>query len=107
MKNGQLKVWWIPQVPMKSFEVLVNNLNEAELLLTTLAEYDKFQYDNNIKPDYSNAGGLSIWDESLDPDEEGEKWTDWYDEETGMSFDEYIENKGIDRHVWFIIKEEQ
>lgn len=65
-----LEVWWIPQVPMKSFVVKVNNLREGKLLLTVLADYDLFQYENRIKPDYSNAGGLRV----LDKDE----WEDWY-----------------------------
>lgn len=69
----KLKVWWIPQVPMKPFEVPVKTLTEARLLLDALAEYDKFQLRNNIKPDYSNAGGLWIL-------EEGE-WVDWEPDE--------------------------
>lgn len=70
---GSLRVWWIPQVPMDPFIVPVNNLREAKLLLDTLAKYDAFQFDNNIKPDYSNVGGLSVF-------EDGE-WCDWYDED--------------------------
>lgn len=79
----QLRVWWIPQVPMKCFYVPVVNLVEAKLLLNTLADYDQFQYDNRIKPDYCNAGGLQMLDEG-----EGE-WIDWYDEETGKEIDDY------------------
>jgi len=94
-QNGQLKVWWIPQVPMNPYEKYVNNLHEARLLLDVLAEYDMFQLKNNIKPDYSNAGGLVIWDEGLDADEDGNKWTDWSDSETGMDFDEYCEENNI------------
>lgn len=76
---GQLRVWWIPQVPGKPFTVDVSNIREAKLLLNTLANYDIFQYENRIKPDYCNAGGLQTWD--------GEEWTDWYDEE-GNDIDE-------------------
>lgn len=68
-KEGDLRVWWIPQVPMKPFIVPVSNLREAKLLLATLANYDLFQLENNIKPDYSNVGGLSVF-------EDGE-WCDW------------------------------
>ena len=88
IKNGQLKVWWIPQVPMQSFDVLIDNLQEAKLLLTVLADYDKFQFDNNIKPDYGNAGGVCVWDDRLEPDGYGDCWTDWHDPETDMDFDE-------------------
>lgn len=92
MKNGQLKVWWIPQVPMKALTVLVDNLGQAKMLLDTLAEYDLFQFRNNVKPDYSNAGGLQIWDETLDAGEDNEKWTDWFIDGYYDNLDEYIED---------------
>ena len=76
---GSLRVWWIPQVPMKPFLVAVGNLREAKLLLDTLAKYDAFQFENRIKPDYCNTGGLSVF-------EDGE-WCDWADEE-GNDIDE-------------------
>lgn len=54
----KFRVWWIPQIPMKSFQVEVATLDEAMLLIRVLGEYDLFQYKNNVKPDYSNAGGI-------------------------------------------------
>ena len=78
----KLKVWWIPQVPMKSFFVPVNSLEEARLILDTLAQYDAFQLENNIKPDYSNTGGLLKWDR------EENEWIDWEDDD-GLDFEEY------------------
>jgi hypothetical protein len=81
-KKGDLRVWWIPQVPMKPFRVAVPDVKTAKLLLTTLADYDIFQYKNRIKPDYSNAGGL----ECFSQDDDGQ-WCDWYDEETGDDID--------------------
>ena len=77
-KEGDLQVWWIPQIPMKAFQVSVKTVDEACLLLVTLSEYDKFQLKHKIKPDYSNAGGLTIF-------EDGD-WVEWYDEKN----DEYI-----------------
>lgn len=77
----RLRVWWIPQVPMESFNAEVKNLREAKLLLTTLADYDIFQYENKVKPDYSNAGGLQYQDEATGV------WFDWTDEE-GTSIDD-------------------
>lgn len=76
---GSLRVWWIPQVPMQPFRVSVGNVREAKLLLDTLAKYDAFQFENNVKPDHSNAGGLEVF-------EDGE-WSDWYDED-GNGIDE-------------------
>ena len=95
MENGSLKVWWIPQVPMKAFEVPVKDLHEAKKIMDVLADYDRFQFENRVKPDYCNAGGLMVWDERIDPDEKGEKWCDWYDEETGDDFDAYCEENEI------------
>lgn len=72
--EGDLKVWWIPQVPMEPmFEVEVNSVKEAILIIDTLARYDQYQYENNIKPDFCNAGGLLVL-------EDGE-WIDWHDED--------------------------
>ena len=76
---GSLRVWWIPQVPMQPFRVEVATVREAKLLLDTLAKYDIFQFENRIKPDYCNAGGLEVF-------EDGE-WCEWYDED-GNSIDE-------------------
>ena len=82
-KEGDLKVWWIPQVPGKAFEVPVDTPEEAIKILDTLAKYDLFQLKNNIKPDYCNTGGLNVF-------EEGE-WSTWYHMETGEDIDEYAE----------------
>lgn len=90
MKVGQLQVWWIPQVPMKSFNVDVDSPSEAKKIMQVLTDYDKFQFDNRIKPDYCNAGGLNVW--SANCDGEGNAgWEDWYDEESGDDIDNYME----------------
>lgn len=60
-KTSQYKVWHIPQIPGKAFQVELEDLEEAKRLVTVLALYDLFQYDNNIKPDYSNASGIMEW----------------------------------------------
>ena len=78
-EEGDLRVWWIPQVPMKYFEVPVKNTDEAVLILETLANYDIFQFENNIKPDYCNAGGLIVF-------ENGE-WCEWENED-GQQIDD-------------------
>jgi len=80
-KEGSLKIWWIPQVPMKPFFVEVESLQEAKKILKILAEYDLFQYKHRVKPDYCNVGGLSIF-------KDGE-WVEWCDEETGDNIDNY------------------
>jgi hypothetical protein len=76
----KLRVWWKPQIPMDaSFYVSVKTPEEAKKILDILADYDAFQFNEKIKPDYSNAGGL----EELNDGE----WTDWYSED-GEDIDE-------------------
>ena len=73
MKEKKLRVWWKPQIPMNnSFYIEVATPQEAKKVLDILADYDLFQLKNNIKPDYSNAGGLEVF-------EDGE-WSEWYSE---------------------------
>jgi len=79
----KLRVWHIPQIPMKPFYVNVKSLREAKLILDTLADYDKFQFENNVKPDYSNAAGLEVY--------ENDEWCDWEDAE-GRNIDETEED---------------
>jgi hypothetical protein len=74
--HGDLKVWWIPQIPGTPFEVRVNNLIEARLLLDTLAYYDMFQLEHRIKGDYANVGGLAVYCQF---DDLG--WIDWLTDE--------------------------
>lgn len=69
-----LKVWWVPQVPMKAFEVEVESVEQGVFLMDALAKYDMFQFKNRVKPDYCNAGGLVML--------EGGEWVDWYDDAT-------------------------
>ncbi len=86
---GDLRVWWIPQIPGKPFHVPVANKDEAVLIMETLAHYDLFQLANNIKPDY-NAGGLEIYE----ADVIGAGWCEWYDDETGENIDDYARSRG-------------
>lgn len=70
--EGQLRVWHIPQAPGKPFEIDVQTPQEAKRIIDMLAAYDLFQFKNRIKPDYTNASGLLVF-------EDGE-WVEWYDE---------------------------
>lgn len=80
---NELRVWWVPQVPMEAFHVPVESIKEAWKILGVLANYDLFQLENNIKPDYCNAGGLQVL-------EDGE-WVEWSSED-GYAIDEVDEN---------------
>lgn len=82
-KEGTLRIWWIPQIGIRNqFHVPVTDTMQARLIYDTLAQYDIFQFDNKIKPDYCNTGGLEIF-------EDGE-WVEWCDPETGENIDEVM-----------------
>ena len=97
-KHGDLRVWWIPQIPMKPFSVSVESVEEGVKILDVLADYDAFQYENNVKPDYSNGGGIWMFDGNDDTDGPDGSWVDWYDDETGYDDPrEYLAEKGSNK----------
>jgi hypothetical protein len=53
-----LRIWHVPQVPMKPFRVSVPDVATGRLINTVLANYDRFQLENKVKPDYCNAQGI-------------------------------------------------
>ena len=82
----KLRVWHVPQLPMKSFKVEVATVEEGVRMMNALADYDLFQYENRIKPDYCNMNGLQMWDETLTEEdmrdmELSDKWVDWYNDD--------------------------
>ena len=73
------KVWYIPQIPMEAFEYETDSLTVAQSILEAISQFSLFEFYNNVKPDYADAGGLVVWDEDeqewLDVDEEeAETW---------------------------------
>lgn len=72
MSAPRFKAWYIPQVPMKAFEVETSTAAEAQATLDLITAFSIFEYDNKVKPDYSDAGGVEEWDET---DQE------WFDHE--------------------------
>lgn len=77
-KEGSLRVWHIPQIPGKPFKVAVSSPEEGHKVLAILSNYDIFQLENNIKPDFSNAAGLEVFTDG--------EWIDW-DNEDGKNVD--------------------
>lgn len=72
MGETKLRVWWNPQLGADcTFYIPVESVEEAKKFLDVLAAYDQFQYQNRIKPDFCNTGGLQMWDE------EEKDWVDW------------------------------
>ena len=70
--EGDLRVWWIPQIPMEPFRVSVPDVATGRLIEETLAAYDIFQFENDIKPDFSNTGGLERYEV------DGDGGFDWF-----------------------------
>jgi len=73
------RIWHIPQVPMKPFRADVESPQEAQKFLNMLADYDVFQLENKVKPDYTNASGLEIYIDG--------GWEEWQDESGEDIFD--------------------
>lgn len=68
-----LSVWWIPQIPGEAFRVPVSSIEEGRRICDLLAEYDSFQYEQNVKSDYCNEGGIIRWES------DGGGSYDWFD----------------------------
>ena len=86
---GALRVWHVPQVPGPAFHIYVDTLREAQRVLQVLANYDLFQLEHNIKPDYCNANGLEEYVANDGYDKPG--WVEWYDDETGDDIDAWVD----------------
>jgi hypothetical protein len=56
---------------MKPFHVPVKSVAQAKLVIKILADYDRFQFEMKVKPDYANASGLEVYCTS--------GWQEWYD----------------------------
>lgn len=82
-----LRVWWIPQIPMDPFYVEVNDTTQGRKILDTLANYDLFQFENKVKPDYSNTGGLQIFDNG--------EWLEWESEDGDDIYANDLEENSI------------
>jgi len=82
--EGDLQVWYVPQLPMPAFKVSAPDLPTAVLLLDTLGRFSLFEYENRVKPDYADMGGISRWESD---GEGGFEWCDLdnYDIEEALS----------------------
>ncbi|HEU4345769.1 MAG TPA: hypothetical protein VFU31_29825 [Candidatus Binatia bacterium] len=68
-----MRVWHIPQIPMDPFYVDVSNEEEALKIINVLANYDLFQFENKVKPDYCNMSGLEVCVDG--------EWAEWENED--------------------------
>ncbi len=107
--NTKYKVWWIPNMPRKSFEINTNSLYDCYLILEMLTasdnnqfydlndnlylhiirnKYTEYKKQNAIKNIHCNAGGVTIRTSEEEKEEYGEDYIDFNHD--GLSFDEYI-----------------
>lgn len=106
-KEVELRVYRIPQVGVDAtFYVPVSTPEEAYRIIGVLSAYDGFQYENRIKPDYCNTGGLQVFDE------DEQEWIDWsidlgdsyYDSvDDYCESDDYDEKEELNAFMHFIL----
>ena len=81
MENAtRFKIFYIPQVPMPAFEREYEDFETAKEVLNAIINFSIFEYDNNVKPDYSDVAGISYWEEAEQDweDVEEELWEEPY-----------------------------
>lgn len=91
---GDLRVFWIPQVPGEPFYIDVGTVETGVMFMEILAKYDLFQFETRVKGDYSNAGGLEIYEENSDG-KGNPGWNDWEDSDTGEGAEEYVARMNV------------
>ena len=89
--KNRLRVNHLPQIPCKGFKVEVKNEREAYLIVEALANQHVFLFENNFIPDYSNVILVEMWDDDLEEDSDGEKWSDYYNESEFMEWEDFTE----------------
>lgn len=69
--EGDLEMWFIPDIPGKEFRWKVESGAEAEKLVEVLAAYNRYLHRRGLMDDYeADASGVEIF-------EDGE-WTEFY-----------------------------
>lgn len=61
-REGDFRVWYIPQVPMAAFTVDVSDYATGRELLEVLGRFSLYEYIHRVKGDYADAGGISRWE---------------------------------------------
>ncbi len=63
MADQKFRVWYSPQIPMPAFFYDTDSLDTARAVLDALGQFSAYEYNNGVKPDYADAGGIELWDE--------------------------------------------
>jgi len=62
---GDLRVVYIPQVPMKAYVVELPSgytLEQAKVVLDAVVGLSIFEFENKVKPDYSDCSAIERWE---------------------------------------------
>jgi len=70
--DKNFRVWYIPQIPWEAYKVYVDTITEWILVAKTIIWLSIFEFENKIKPDYSDA----IWLEEKVDWERSERMND-------------------------------
>lgn len=54
---------YVPQVPMHALTVEVSSLEQAVIALESITALSIFEFENRVKPDYSDFGTIERWDD--------------------------------------------
>jgi hypothetical protein len=71
-KEGDLMVFYVPQLPMNAFEYPVPDLKTAAIVLDALERLSLFEFENRVKPDYADMSGVSRYET------DGDGGFDWF-----------------------------
>lgn len=63
-KRQKFRAWYIPQIPGKPFLVYADTYAKAQFAEEVMGKLSLFEFENRIKPDYADAGGVEKWDDT-------------------------------------------
>lgn len=87
--EGDLRVFYIPQVPMAGYTVDIPRrvgaedaayLEQATFVLDTIIGLSIFEFDNNIKPDYSDYAAILRYEDGDWNDVDEEEYENYHAE---------------------------
>lgn len=70
---NKLRIAYIPQVPGQSFYKEVASVKQALLIGKTLVDFSLFEYEQRVKPDYTDFIDLEQFNDG--------EWDTWYNDE--------------------------
>jgi hypothetical protein len=83
--EGDLRVWYIPQIPGKPYEVDIPRragasdaayLQQAAFVIEAIIGLSIFEFENRIKPDYADMSGIARFEDGEWCDVEEDEYAD-------------------------------